>query len=58
MEMDDREEVKTVWAAGKNWVIKRRNRKYFYRPDRETGEWKQGIPPETLEAEIDMLFDK
>lgn len=57
MEMSDEEDIKTVWAAGKNWVIKRKNHQYFYRPDRESGEWKPGIPPDTFEPEIDILFD-
>jgi hypothetical protein len=57
MEFSDEEDIKTVWAAGKNWVIKRKNHQYFYRPDREYGDWKSGLPPDTFEAEIDVLFD-
>ena len=57
MELSDEENVKVIWSAGKDWVVKRKNRQYFYRPDRENGEWKPGLPPETLKAEIDILFN-
>ena len=57
MELSDEENVKTIWAGGKDWVIKRKNNKYFYRAEREYGEWNPGIPPDTFQPEIDILFD-
>ncbi len=57
MELSDEEDIQIVWAAGKDWVIKRKNHQYFHRPEREYGDWKPGIPPETIEPEIDLLFN-
>lgn len=57
MEMSDEENIKTVWAAGRDWVIKRKNHQYFYRAEREHGTWIPGLPPDTFEPEIDLLFN-
>lgn len=57
MEMSDEESIKTVWASGRDWVIKRKNHQYFHRPERDHGAWIPGLPPDTFEPEIDVLFD-
>ena len=54
----DKEDIRIVWTAGNNWVIKRKNHQYFHRLDRESGEWIPGLPPEAIQAEIDILFDE
>jgi hypothetical protein len=54
----DKENIRIVWTAGNNWVIKRKNHQYFHRLEREYGEWTPGLPPEAIQAEIDILFDE
>ncbi len=54
----DQEEIRQLWADGQDWVIKRSNKQYFYRPEGKYGEWKPGLPPGTFEPDIAILFDE
>lgn len=57
MDMGQKEEIRHLWAEGHDWVIKRQNNQYFYRPDRKYGNWIPGIPPGSFQLDIDTLFD-
>jgi hypothetical protein len=57
-EVMEQEEIRQLWADGQSWVIKRQHCQYFYRPEGKFGEWKPGLPPDTFQPDIDILFDQ
>jgi hypothetical protein len=57
-EFMDQEEIRQVWAEGHDWVIKRQNNQYSYRPEGKYGDWKPGLPPGALKPDVDTLFDE
>jgi hypothetical protein len=54
----EQEEIRQLWADGHQWVIKRQNNQYFYRPEGKYGDWKPGIPPDAFKPDVDTLFDE
>ena len=51
------EEIRQLWAEGEDWVIKRQNNQYSYRPDGKPGPWKTGLPPGVFHPEVETLFE-
>ncbi len=52
----DQEEIRQLWAEGQDWVIKRQNDQYFYRPEGKYGDWQTGLPPGVLPSDVEILF--
>jgi len=51
---EDNMQVMTVGFS--DWVVKEDDGHYFHRPEGEYGVWRPGIPPDTLEADVDWTF--
>jgi hypothetical protein len=54
----EQEEIRQLWAEGEDWILKRSNNEYFYRPDGKYGEWQPGLPPGVFDMDVTTLFDK
>ena len=53
----EQEEIRQLWAEGQDWVIKRQNNEYFYRPEQKYGDWIPGLPPGVFIPEVEILFE-
>ncbi len=54
----DEEEIRQLWADGEDWVIKRKNDQFFFRPDGKYGDWQRGLPPGVFTPDVVTLFDE
>lgn len=45
-----------VCANGQEWIVKREDNQYFYRPEGEYGQWMPGTPPGIHERDMDVIF--
>lgn len=45
-----------IWADGQEWIVKREDQQYFYRPEGEYGTWEKGTPPGIHKGDMDMIF--
>ena len=50
------EDMEIVWAAGVKWVVKLQDDQYFHRPEGNYGAWQSGIPPDTRESDVNLVF--
>ena len=53
----EQEDMRIVWAAGVEWMIKRQDGQYVHRPEGDYGAWRPGIPPSTHEADVAHVFE-
>jgi len=52
----EQEEMRIVWAAGVEWMVTLQDDQYFHRPEGDYGAWRPGIPPDTHEADVALMF--
>ena len=52
----EEDEMRIVWAAGVEWMIKRQDNQYVQRPEGDYGAWRPGIPPGTHESDVDHVL--
>ncbi len=50
------EDMEIVWAAGVQWVVKLQDDQFFHRPEGDYGAWRPGIPPDTHETDVALMF--
>ena len=52
----EQEDMRIIWAAGVEWMIKLQNDQYFYRLEGDYGAWRPGSPPDTHESDMALVF--
>ncbi len=48
--------MKIITLGLDNWIVKEEDGHYFHRPEGEYREWRPGIPPGTIDSEVDWAF--
>ena len=49
-------DMQWVCVNGQEWVVKREDDHYFYRPEGDYGKWTPGTPPGIHERDMDNMF--
>jgi len=49
-------DMQWVCVNGQEWVVKREDDHYFYRPEGDYGTWTPGTPPGIHERDMDNMF--
>jgi hypothetical protein len=52
----EQEDMRIVWAAGIEWMIKRQDDQYVQRPEGDYGAWQPGIPLGSHESDVAYVF--
>ena len=52
----EEEQMRIVWAAGVEWIVSLQDNQYFHRPEGDYGAWRPGIPPDSYEADVALMF--
>jgi hypothetical protein len=52
----EQEDMRIVWAAGIEWMIKQQDDQYVHRPEEDYGAWRPGIPLGSHESDVAYVF--
>ena len=49
-------DMHVLWVEGQEWIVKRVDHQYFYRPEGDYGIWKKGTLPGLSKSDMDLIF--